>query len=30
VITGVIDYQTQAEKRLATDSYGYFVSGSDD
>jgi (S)-2-hydroxy-acid oxidase len=30
VITGVIDYETQAEKRLPSDSYGYFVSGSDD
>lgn len=29
-ITGVMDYQIIAEKKMLNDSYGYFISGSDD
>ena len=29
-ITGVIDYQALASKKMINDSYGYFSSGSDD
>lgn len=30
IVTSVADFQTLAEEKLSADSYGYYISGSDD